>query len=120
MAKEHLDYLEKNQHDSADVPFLFGAWHEAQNQRPAAAEHYRRAIKADANKVEAYARRRLQSIFRFVSEPIPLLTRRGLRQFSLFLASGNPSPQAIELIKRGVEAQLKKYGRPASHRMSGH
>jgi len=71
---------------------------------------------ADPDKVEAYARRRLQSIFAFVSEPIPLLTRRGLRQFSLFLATGNNSPQAIDLIKRGVAAQVKKYGFRASHR----
>lgn len=72
---------------------------------------------ADPDKVESYARRRLQSIFTFVSEPILLLTRRGLRQFSLFLASGNNSPQAIDLIKRGVEAQVRKYGRQASRRM---
>lgn len=82
-------------------------------------ERHSRDRDADPDKVEAYARRRLLSIFTFVSEPIPLLTRRGLRQFSLFLASGNKSPLAIDLIKRGVDAQLKKYGRPASHRMSG-
>lgn len=79
----------------------------------------RRERHADPNKVEDYARRRLQSIFTFVSEPIPLLARRGLRQFSLFLATGNDSPQATELIKRGVAAQVKKYGRQAFHRMSG-
>lgn len=79
----------------------------------------RRERDADPNKVEDYARRRLQSIFTFVSEPIPLLARRGLRQFSLFLATGNDSRQAIELIKRGVAAQVKKYGGQASHRMFG-
>lgn len=73
---------------------------------------------ADPAKVEAFARRRLQSIFTFVSEPIPLLARRGLHQFSLFLATGNESPHAIDLIKRGVAAQVKKYGGQASHRMS--
>jgi three-Cys-motif partner protein len=74
---------------------------------------------ADPDKVELYARKRLQSIFTFVSEPIPLLAQRGLRAFSLFLATGNSSPQAIDLVKRGVAAQVKKYGRPASHRMFG-
>lgn len=73
---------------------------------------------ADPDKVESYARRRLQSIFTFVSEPIPLLARGGLRQFSLFLATGNNSPHAIDLIKRGVAAQVKKYGRLASHHRS--
>lgn len=75
---------------------------------------------ADPDKVELYARKRLQSIFTFVSEPIPLLALRGLRAFSLFLATGNSSPQAVNLIKRGVAAQVKKYGRQASHQMSGH
>jgi three-Cys-motif partner protein len=65
---------------------------------------------ADPRKVESYAQRRLKSIFTFVSDPIPLLARRGLHQFSLFLATGNESPQAIDLIKRGVAAQVKKYG----------
>lgn len=74
---------------------------------------------ANPTKVESYARRRLQSIFTFVSEPIPLLARRGLLQFSLFLASGNSSQPAIELIKRGVAAQVKKYGREASHQTFG-
>jgi len=74
---------------------------------------------ADPDKVELYARKRLQSIFTFVSEPIPLLARRGLRAFSLFLATGNSSSQAIDLIKRGVAAQVKKYGRQASHRTFG-
>ena len=79
-------------------------------------DHEHRAIERHANpdKIEAYAQRRLQTIFSFVSEPIPLLTKRGLRQFSLFLATGNSSPQAIELIKKGVAAQVKKYGRGAS------
>lgn len=77
-------------------------------------EHRTVGRNANPDKVEAYAQRRLQTIFSFVSEPIPLLTKRGLRQFSLFLATGNRSPQAIDLIKKGVAAQVKKYGRPAS------
>lgn len=75
---------------------------------------------ADPIRVESYTRRRLQSIFAFVSDPIPLLARRGLHQFSLFLATGNNSQQAIDLIKRGVAAQVKKYGGPASRHTSGH
>ncbi|MCA1652970.1 MAG: three-Cys-motif partner protein TcmP [Sphingomicrobium sp.] len=75
---------------------------------------------ADPGKVESFARRRLQTIFTFVSDPIPLLARRGLHQFSLFLATGNESPQAIDLIKRGVAAQVKKYGGQASRHTSGH
>ena len=65
---------------------------------------------ADAESVEAFAAERLRSIFSFVSRPIPILTHRKLRQFSLFLLSGNPSDKAIALIKNGVAAQIKKYG----------
>lgn len=65
---------------------------------------------ADPGKVEKFAAERLRSIFSFVSEPIPILTRRKLRQFSLFLLSGNSNERAIGLIKKGVAAQIKKYG----------
>ena len=56
VAKEHLTYLEDNQSDSAGLPYLLGQWHEAQNQAPLAMNAYRRAIKADPTKVEAYVR----------------------------------------------------------------
>ena len=65
---------------------------------------------ADPNKVEKFAAERLRSVFSFVSQPIPILTRRKLRQFSLFLLSGNSNERAIALIKKGVSAQIKKYG----------
>ncbi|MFS0850072.1 three-Cys-motif partner protein TcmP [Novosphingobium panipatense] len=69
------------------------------------------ARSADPDKVERFAAGRLKTIFKFVSEPIPILTRHKLRQFSLFLLSGNPQPKAISLITKGVTAQIKKYGR---------
>lgn len=65
---------------------------------------------ADPDKVERFAAERLRSIFNFVSEPIPILTRHKLRQFSLFLLSGNSNAKAITLIQKGVAAQIKKYG----------
>jgi three-Cys-motif partner protein len=64
---------------------------------------------ADAASVERFAGERLQTIFSFVSDPIPIWTHRKLQQFSLFLLSGNPDKRAIALIKRGVAAQVKKY-----------
>lgn len=64
---------------------------------------------ADPDKVERFAAERLRTIFSFVSDPIPILARRKLRQFSLFLLSGNPNERAIALIKKGVAAQIKKY-----------
>ena len=65
---------------------------------------------ADPDKVEQFAAERLQAIFSFVSAPIPILARHKLRQFSLFLLSGNSNPRAIALIEKGVAAQIKKYG----------
>jgi len=65
---------------------------------------------ADPYKVERFAAERLRSIFSFVSEPIPILTRHKLRQFSLFLLSGNPNERAVSLIQKGVAAQIKKFG----------
>ena len=85
-----------------EIPSLFGGMVQPKPSR-----------NASATQVEEFTMRRLQSLFPYVSAPIPILTRRGLRQFSLFCLSANPSPIAINLIKRGVEAQLKKYGRAA-------
>lgn len=65
---------------------------------------------ADAGKVERFAAERLRTIFSFVSDPIPILASRKLRQFSLFLLSGNPKERAIALIRKGVASQIKKYG----------
>lgn len=65
---------------------------------------------ADPDKVERFAVERLRSIFSFVSDPIPILTRHKLRQFSLFLLSGNPNERAVSLIRKGVAAQVKKFG----------
>lgn len=69
---------------------------------------------ANAASVEQFAAERLKTIFSFVSDPIPILTHRKLRQFSLFLLSGNPDERAIALIRRGVAAQVKKYAGRAS------
>jgi three-Cys-motif partner protein len=67
--------------------------------------------RASADQVNEFASERLEKLFPYVSEPIPILTRRKLPEFSLFCLSANPSPIAINLIKRGVAAQIKKYGR---------
>jgi hypothetical protein len=65
---------------------------------------------ATPERVERFAAERLRTIFPFVSEPIPIRARRRLRQFSLFLLSANSNQRAINLIKKGVKAQIKKYG----------
>jgi three-Cys-motif partner protein len=73
---------------------------------------------ADQRQIEAYAKVRLESMFTYVSEPLPLLAEnRNLQKFSLFCATGSSSEDAINLIKRGVKHVLKTYA-PASHRIS--
>lgn len=68
--------------------------------------------------IETYARRRLETLFRYVSEPLPLIADGRGHLFSLFCLSNSASDKAIELIEKGVRSTLKKFG-PASHHMSG-
>lgn len=65
---------------------------------------------ASQRQIEAYARRRLLTLFPYVSQPLPLLTPRNAQLFSLFCASGNSSPVAQALVEKGVAHVLKKYG----------
>lgn len=67
--------------------------------------------------IEAYARLRLQTLFRYVSKPIPLMAR-SQPFFSLFCLSNNPSGQALGLIGKLVDHVVKKYTM-ASHRRYG-
>lgn len=62
------------------------------------------------SQIEAYVRKRLNSLFPYVSQPLPLLTPRSAQLFSLFCLSANDSPIAHNLIERGVRHILKKYG----------
>ncbi len=55
-AKEHLNYLEKNQPTSASVVCLLGQWHEAQGNSGPAIDAYRRALALDAAQAEASVR----------------------------------------------------------------
>lgn len=74
----------------------------------------------DVNQIEAFAKRRLQSIFAYVSDPLPLLNERDSKIFSLFCLSNSSSQKALGLISKGVDHVLKKFGPEASRRKSGH
>lgn len=69
--------------------------------------------------IEAYSRSRLATLFRYVSEPLPLIAEGRGHLFSLFCLSNSASDAAIELIKKGVRATLKRYGGVASRHTSG-
>lgn len=70
--------------------------------------------------VEAYVKQRLETLFPYVSQPLPLLLPAGAQLFSLFFAAANPSKPAVKLARHCMNDLLKKYGRPASHRKSPH
>lgn len=78
---------------------------------PATNESIRTASGAE---IAAFARKRFGEIFAFVSDPIPLLVN-GREFFELYCFSNNPP--AFDLIKKGVDAVVKKYT-PASRRKS--
>lgn len=69
--------------------------------------------------IEAYFKRKLDKLFSFVSDPLPLFSDAGAQKFSLFLLIANDSPAAIQLAKNGVRDVLKKHSRQAFHRTSG-
>ena len=65
--------------------------------------------------IEAYARKRLETLFRYVSEPLPLIAEGRGHLFSLFCLSNSKSDKAIELIQKGVRSTLKKFGQASRH-----
>ena len=79
----------------------------------------RKTRTATPRQIEAYAMARLETVFVYVSDPLPLLLERGAQLFSLFCATGNHSRAAHDLIRKGVKHVLTKFG-PASRRTSGH
>jgi three-Cys-motif partner protein len=61
------------------------------------------------NDIEAYAQKRLNSIFRYVSKPLPLFNNRDSKIFSLFCLTNTPSDKALGLIIKGVNSVMKKF-----------
>lgn len=73
----------------------------------------------DRGQIERYSQERLRQLFRYVSEPLPLLNDSGRHIFSLFCLSNSASDAAIALIKKGVKWVLHKHAPTASRRRSG-
>ena len=72
-----------------------------------------------AGQFEQWLKKRLEKEFKFVSEPLPLLTAPSRQAFSLFLGVSNPSRPAIDLARKFVRYVNKNFGPGASHRKSG-
>jgi three-Cys-motif partner protein len=67
---------------------------------------------------EQWLKGRLEQEFKFVSEPLPLLTAPTRQAFSLFLGVSNPSKGAIDLAKKFVLYVNKNFAHGASRRRS--
>lgn len=61
------------------------------------------------NDIESYAKARLETIFNYVSPPLPLLNYRESKIFSLFCLTNTPSMKARGLIMSGVNSVIKKF-----------
>lgn len=72
-----------------------------------------------AAQFEQWLKKRLEKEFKFVSDPLPLLTAPSRQAFSLFLGVSNPSRPAIDLAEKFVRYVNKNFGPGASHRKSG-
>ncbi len=82
-----------------------------------AEEERRNATKAQ---IETWFKARMETLFPYVSEPLPLFTNIKQQKFSLFLAVANRSAPAIALAKTFHRHVIKKYGAKASRHMSAH
>jgi three-Cys-motif partner protein len=80
-----------------------------------AEEEYRKATKAQ---IEAWFKARLETVFPYVSEPLPLFTEMNRQKFSLFLAVANKSAPAIDLARKFHRHVMKNYAPLASRRRS--
>lgn len=87
-------------------------------QAPLLAEFPSSPTRGERPEVEAYVKQRLETVFSYVSQPLPLLLTEGAQLFSLFFATANPSKPAVKLARNCMNDLLKRYGRPASHRKS--
>lgn len=80
-------------------------------QAPLLADFVSAPTRGGRPEVEAYVKKRLETLFPYVSQPLPLLLPEGAQLFSLFFAAANPSKPAITLARNCMSDLLKKYGR---------
>lgn len=116
------DFNAVDEHKTAKLNEIFGTtdWAEDLYAEPAQPslwdEPTTRRRSVSVGQIEAYTKRRLETLFRYVSDPLPLLTDRGAQLFSLFCASSSNSDAARQLIQKGVSHVLKKYRPTAAFR----
>ena len=120
------DLTRVDEHKAARLTSIFGTanWREELYDTRVITDLFETSVTTTTRKVtqpqiEEYARARLGTLFRYVSEPLPLIAEGRGQLFSLFCLSNSESDAAIDLIVKGVSATLRKYGEGASRRRSG-
>lgn len=121
---KNISRVDENKSARLDTIFGTTGWREELYDTQVNNDLFAQSITTSVRKVtlpqiEAYSQKRLETLFRYVSEPLPLIAEGRGQQFSLFCLSNSASDAAIDLIKKGVRATLKKHGGSASRRMSG-
>lgn len=121
------DMARVDEHKAAKLDAIFGTtnWREELYDTQVFTNLFEETVTTSVRKVtlpqiEEYARKRLETLFRYVSPSLPLIADGRGQLFSLFCLSNSASDATIKLIEKGVKATLKKYGGAASRRTSGH
>lgn len=108
-----LDLSKVDQHKEAAITRIYGgrSWREEWYSESPQVDMLQLAptVLRHANKqqIEAGFKARLETLFPYVSPPLPLLTPRGAQLYSLFLAVSNESPRAIALTKKVVNSIMR-------------
>lgn len=114
-AARSFDGIDAHKAAYLDRAFGTGAWrtelYKPDAQAPLLAGFDRAPTRGERPAVEAYVKDRLETLFPYVSQPLPLLLPEGAQLFSLFFATANPSKPAITLARSCMRDLLKKYGR---------
>jgi three-Cys-motif partner protein len=72
-----------------------------------------------SSQFEQWLKRRLETEFKFVSEPLPILVTPARQAFSLFLGVSNPHQPAIDLARKFVRHVNRNFAPGASRQRSG-
>lgn len=110
----NMDRIDQNKQKRLDEVFGTKTWREdiykTETTRDLFAEVVTTSTRQfDRGQIERYSQTRLSTIFRYVSDPLPLLNDAGRQLFSLFCLSNSSSDAAIALIRKGVSWVLKKH-----------
>jgi three-Cys-motif partner protein len=89
-------------------------WYKVSPQRDLLENDPAMVRSATTRQIEAGFKAKLETLFPYVSDPLPLLTTRGAKLFSLYLMVSNDSAAAIALAKKAVATIMRPGRRQAT------